>query len=350
MPIYHNGVWFDETADSIKVPREEFPGPTINTQPAGATITEGVVHNLTVAATSNLPHNANLTYQWYQGVLGDGSDWVAISGATAATYAYTGVLNDPAGLKFVCNVFDSRQQVTQTTVATMVVEAAVSLSFNAGGSITGNPATVNATVIPANPSRRIIMMTFQRGWSASNQTVTCTTTGEVGVQLFVAHETINSSSTAGSIQVWDFPVTAAAPDTALAFSIGGAAEWGRVWGVWSGIAPGAYQAAASALTTEGHAANPCVANALPSNLTAGMNVFCLGISTNTGGSATNTFSAAADPNSGAALVSDQAASERGLAHALVKASDYPAWSAGWPWSVSYTAYGGAAGVVTLGYA
>lgn len=121
MPVYFNGVWLDD-AGEIHVPRAEHPAPTITTQPVGATIVPGATHDMTVVATSNSPTDPTLTYQWYRGVLGDGSDWVSIAGATASTYTYTGVLSDPAGLKFVVNVTDTRGQVTQSAVVTMVVE------------------------------------------------------------------------------------------------------------------------------------------------------------------------------------------------------------------------------------
>ncbi len=100
------------------------PPPVVTTQPVGATIVEATTHVLSVVVDGFAP----ISYQWQQSV--DGVSFSAISGATAASYTYTGILNDPAGLIFRCNILDGIGQGVASASATMVVTQAEVLVFD----------------------------------------------------------------------------------------------------------------------------------------------------------------------------------------------------------------------------
>lgn len=93
--------------------------PVVVTNPVGATIVEGTTHTMTAAFSG---FYGTPTYQWWQY---NGSTWHAIPGANnPASYTYTGVLNDPLGLSFMCRCTDQVGQYTDTAFATMVVTSA----------------------------------------------------------------------------------------------------------------------------------------------------------------------------------------------------------------------------------
>lgn len=318
------------------------PPPVVATNPASQTVTEGAQVTFTAAFTvpaENVSH-----YEWWQW---NGSTWTNL-GVNSTTLTHTAVLNDPAGTQFMCRCHDkyASNPYTDTALATLTVNPAVSLDYVGGTLLTGSPAVIDVTLTTPNPNRKVYVMTFQRGWSAVNQACSCNTTGEVGVQILQATTQINGSSTSGSVQVFAFDATAVdGVTTAAQFSITGGAEWGRVVGVFSGTVPGAYQPfPSSALIAQD--ASPATAAARAGPL-ANAHSFVLAMGTNTGGSQTNTLTAAADPNSGAVFVSDLSGSERSIGHAY--APPYTTWVSGW--NITNTSSGGhcAIGVATLNF-
>lgn len=103
-------------------------GPTINTQPSNATVTEGATANFTVAATTS---GGSLSYQWQRNPGGVGS-WANVTTGTGGTTAsYTTAATTVSGGDannadtFRCLVTDSNGTTT-SSAATLTVNAATS--------------------------------------------------------------------------------------------------------------------------------------------------------------------------------------------------------------------------------
>lgn len=107
---------------------EIFP-PVITLQPVSGSVIDAGVYQLECAATGL----GAIVYQWQQSV--DGSSWANV-GTPGATYSYTAILRDPAGLMFRCLVTDDTTKSTASSAATVTV--------------TLIPATV--TIAPIDPS------------------------------------------------------------------------------------------------------------------------------------------------------------------------------------------------------
>ena len=89
--------------------------PTIGTQPASQTVTEGNTATFTVAATGG-----NLSYQWQQST-DNGSRWTNIESATNATYTIETTTMDMSGTQYRCVVKNTINEVT-SEAATLTVK------------------------------------------------------------------------------------------------------------------------------------------------------------------------------------------------------------------------------------
>ena len=91
--------------------------PTITTQPADQTVTEGGTATFTVAVTGSEP----LTYQWQQKTT-DSSSWTDIPGAKSATYTTEATTTTMNGYQYHCVVSNGAGSVT-SEAATLTVNA-----------------------------------------------------------------------------------------------------------------------------------------------------------------------------------------------------------------------------------
>ena len=138
--------------------------PTIGTQPASQSVTEGNTATFTVAATGG-----NLSYQWQQSI-NSGSNWMDISGANAATYTTAATTTSMNGYQYRCVVSNSAGSVT-SDAATLTVNAAtvpvtgVMLSETELSLYTGNTAPLTATVQPSDATNKAVT------WNTSDNTV-----------------------------------------------------------------------------------------------------------------------------------------------------------------------------------
>ena len=89
--------------------------PTIGTQPASQSVTEGNTATFTVAATGG-----NLSYQWQQST-DNGSRWTNIESATNATYTIETTTMDMSGTQYRCVVKNTINEVT-SEAATLTVK------------------------------------------------------------------------------------------------------------------------------------------------------------------------------------------------------------------------------------
>ena len=117
-------------------------GPTITTQPVGASYVTGeTISALTVAASASA---GTLSYQWYSCDDAEKTNAAAISGATSASYTPTG-----AGFYF-CRVTDSNGSIDTDVVAITVSAAStptISIDSSKSSDITaGESITLTATV------------------------------------------------------------------------------------------------------------------------------------------------------------------------------------------------------------
>ena len=146
--------------------------PTIGTQPANQTVTEGNTATFTVAATGG-----NLSYQWQQST-DSGQNWTDISGANAATYTTAATTTSMNGYQYRCVVINSAGSVTSNAV-TLTVNAAtvsvtgVTLEPTSLSLFTGNTATLTATVHPDNATNQNVT------WSSDKPEVATVDNGKV---------------------------------------------------------------------------------------------------------------------------------------------------------------------------
>ena len=111
--------------------------PTIGTQPASQTVTEGEAATFTVEATGG-----NLSYQWQQST-DSGNNWTNIDSANAATYTTGKTTMDMNGTQYRCVV------------------------SNSAGSVESNAATLTVTAIP---TYSITVETDGNGIASASQT------------------------------------------------------------------------------------------------------------------------------------------------------------------------------------
>ena len=182
--------------------------PTIGTQPANQTVTEGNTATFTVAATGG-----NLSYQWQQST-DSGQNWTDISGANAATYTTAATTTSMNGYQYRCVVINSAGSVTSNAV-TLTVNAAtvsvtgVTLEPTSLSLFTGNTATLTATVHPDNATNQNVTWSSDKPEVATvdNGKVTAVGAGEATItvttedgsktatcQVTVLHSNLNLSS------------------------------------------------------------------------------------------------------------------------------------------------------------
>ena len=89
--------------------------PTIGTQPASQTVTEGNTATFTITA-----NGGNLSYQWQQST-DNGSRWTNIESATNATYTIETTTMDMSGTQYRCVVKNTINEVT-SEAATLTVK------------------------------------------------------------------------------------------------------------------------------------------------------------------------------------------------------------------------------------
>ena len=146
--------------------------PTITTQPADMTVTEGQTASFTVTATGENP-----TYQWAQST-DQGKNWTEISGATGSTYTTVATTTSMSGYQYHCVVSNSAGSVTSNAV-TLTVNAAtvpvtgVSLTPASLSLFTGDTATLTATVQPSNATNQNVT------WSSDKPEVATVENGKV---------------------------------------------------------------------------------------------------------------------------------------------------------------------------
>jgi hypothetical protein len=175
MPIFYGST----ELTSLLVPRTEYAAPTITVQPVGATVPDADVHPLSVTANSNIVGIPDLAYQWYQAPTGV-ADWVAIPGATASTYNYTGVFGDPLGLLFACAIYDSRGQSTISATATMVVQAPLSVPLEHHGIVITQPDQTGTIPVYVRPGYYIVFsQSYGNGGQANCKNITANGVGPI---------------------------------------------------------------------------------------------------------------------------------------------------------------------------
>lgn len=149
--------------------------PTITTQPADMTVTEGQTASFTVTATSE-----NLTYQWSQST-DQGESWREITGATGSTYTTAATTTSMSGYQYRCEVSNSAGSVTSNAVTLTVNDPAPTTytitadvdpveagTVTVNGSGTSDTVTANTSVTlnaTANSGYRFV------GWMKNDQQV-----------------------------------------------------------------------------------------------------------------------------------------------------------------------------------
>ena len=144
--------------------------PTIGTQPASQSVTEGNTATFTVAATGE-----KLSYQWQQST-DNGQNWTDISEAKAATYTTAATTTSMNGYQYRCVVINSAGSVT-SSAATLTVQAKPAYTVTAvvapegAGSVKVNDSGTSATI--AESSEVTLTATANEGyrftrWTSSN--------------------------------------------------------------------------------------------------------------------------------------------------------------------------------------
>ena len=148
--------------------------PTIGTQPADTTVTEGQSASFTVAASGD-----SLTYQWQQST--NGSDWTNVGSSTSSnTYTIDNITTSMSGTQYRCMVSNSAGSVT-SSAATLTVQAkpasvpvtGVSLDKDTLSLYTGERATLTATVAPSDAANQNVT------WQSNNANVATIDNGTV---------------------------------------------------------------------------------------------------------------------------------------------------------------------------
>ena len=146
--------------------------PTIGTQPASQTVTEGNTATFSVAATGE-----KLSYQWQQST-DNGQNWTDISEAKAATYTTAATTTSMNGYQYRCVVSNSAGSVT-SNAATLTVNAAtvsvtgVTLTPASLSLFTDDTATLTATVQPSDATNQNVT------WSSDKPEVATVENGVV---------------------------------------------------------------------------------------------------------------------------------------------------------------------------
>ena len=146
--------------------------PTIGTQPASQTVTEGNTATFSVAATGE-----KLSNQWQQST-DNGQNWTDISEAKAATYTTAATTTSMNGYQYRCVVSNSAGSVT-SNAATLTVNAAtvsvtgVTLTPASLSLFTGDTATLTATVQPSDATNQNVT------WSSDKPEVATVENGVV---------------------------------------------------------------------------------------------------------------------------------------------------------------------------
>ena len=124
--------------------------PTIGTQPANQTVTEGNTATFTVAATGG-----NLSYQWQQST-DNGNSWTNIDSANAAEYATGQTTTSMNGYQYRCMVSNSVGSV-ESNAATLTVNAKPTYTITAVSSpAEGGTATADKTTAAAGETITLI--------------------------------------------------------------------------------------------------------------------------------------------------------------------------------------------------
>ena len=123
--------------------------PTIGTQPADKSVTEGETATFTVNATGS-----DLSYQWQQNT--NGSAWTDITGETNATYTIATTTMNINGTQYRCVVSNSAGSVT-SNAATLTVNAKPTYTITAVSSpAEGGTATTDKTTAAAGETITLI--------------------------------------------------------------------------------------------------------------------------------------------------------------------------------------------------
>lgn len=170
--------------------------PTIGTQPASQTVTEGGTASFTVEATGE-----KLSYQWQQST-DSGQSWTDIGGATDATYNTEATTTSMNGYQYRCVVSNSAGSITSD---------AVSLTVNEHVHTWGNPVwswsedgktcTVTFTCQNGETHKETPAVTVT---SAVKTPATCT---ETGVTTYTATVEFNGQTYTDTKEVADIPAT-----------------------------------------------------------------------------------------------------------------------------------------------
>ena len=163
--------------------------PSIGTQPASQSVTEGGTAEFSVTATGK-----NLSYQWQQKT--SGSEWTNIPNATSSTYAITNTTTDMSGNQYRCVVSNSAGSVISDAATLTVGTASVSvtgvtLDKTSLSLFTGNTATLTATVQPSNATNQNVT------WQSDNANV-ATVEGGTVTAVGVGETTIRVTTEEGN--------------------------------------------------------------------------------------------------------------------------------------------------------
>ena len=177
--------------------------PSINTQPAAQTVTEGQTASFTVAASGTAP----LTYQWQK-------NGTAISGATSSTYTTPTTAIGDTDAVFTVVVSNGTGTATSSSATLTVTAGAVALAITsqpAAQTVTeGQPATFSVTATGTEP------LSYQwkkngtaiSGATSSTYTTPTTAIGDTDAVFTVVVSNGTGTATSSSATLTVTPVSA----------------------------------------------------------------------------------------------------------------------------------------------
>ena len=125
--------------------------PTITTQPADTTVTEGNTATFTIAASGD-----SISYQWQQSD-DNGTNWNNISGATSNSYTTEAATTGMSGTQYRCVVSNSAGSVT-SEVATLTVNEPAPTTYTITANVTplgAGTATADKTTATAGDTVKL---------------------------------------------------------------------------------------------------------------------------------------------------------------------------------------------------
>ena len=287
--IHVSGQPDDPKVDAIEIVSAGPTGPTITTQPASQTVTEGQTATFTVAVSGSTP----LGYQWRKG----GAN---IAGATSSSYTTPATVVGDNGAKFDVVVSNAGGEVTSnqaTLTVNALAVASVSLnpaSVTGGTSSTGTvtlngPAPGAGTVVQllsSNTAAATVPGTVTVQPAATSATFTVNTSGVGAVTPVTISATYQGTKTATltvnpppsvqSVTLSPGTVTGGANSTGTVTLSGPAPAGGAVVQLASNnttaaTVPGTVTVAANATTATFTASTKAVAAVTPVTITATLN-------------------------------------------------------------------------------